>query len=91
VSAGSRDAGPPRKGDWLEVNEVSDGYVIYDSVLDRVHHLNRTAALVFELCTGENDAATIAGVIASAYDLDEPPEAEVAACVERLRREGLLR
>ncbi|MGH9028848.1 MAG: hypothetical protein ACRDV4_04455, partial [Acidimicrobiales bacterium] len=50
---------PRARGD-LDVNEVPDGLVIYDEKTDRVHYLNLTAALVFCLCTGENDEPTIA-------------------------------
>ena len=40
------------RADGLDVNEVPDGYVIYQTDADRVHYLNKTAAIVFELCDG---------------------------------------
>jgi PqqD family protein of HPr-rel-A system len=83
------DDRPIRNAD-VEVNEVSDGYVVYDAGRDRVHYLNRTATLVLEFCTGENTAEEIVAVLQNAYDLPEPPEAETKACLEQLRAEGLI-
>jgi hypothetical protein len=84
------DAVRPRRGEGLEIDQAADGYVVYDRSLDRVHYLNHTAVIVLELCTGENDLAAIAAFLAAAYELPEPPAAVVDACLERLRREGLV-
>ena len=80
----------PSKVDDFELSEVDGGYVVYHPTLDRVHYLNHTAALVLELCTGENDAAEIVERMQRAYDLPEPPEEEIGECLERLRDEGLV-
>lgn len=80
---------PVRNKD-VEVNEVADGYVVYDGARDRVHYLNRTATLVLEFCNGENTADDIVAILQQAYDLPEPPEAETEACLEQLRTEGLI-
>jgi hypothetical protein len=45
------------RAEGLDVDEVSDGYVIYQTGSDRVHYLNKTAAIVFELCDGAASAA----------------------------------
>jgi hypothetical protein len=55
-----------------------------------VHYLNHTATIVLELCNGENSAGEIAALLQSAYDLPQPPDAEVAACLQQLTGEGLL-
>ena len=44
----------------LRVNFVGDGYIVHHPARDRMHSLNHTAAIVLELCTGENDASDIA-------------------------------
>jgi hypothetical protein len=80
----------PRIVDGLEITMVADGSVVYDPGRDRVHYLNQTAALVLELCTGENDAAAMARALDIAYDLGEPPAAETLACLEQLAAEGLI-
>ena len=74
----------------LEITIVADGSVVFDSRRDRVHYLNRTAAVVLELCTGENDTETMVRTLQLAYQLDEPPETETLACLEQLSREGLI-
>jgi hypothetical protein len=84
------DASFPRKADALEVNEVVDGYVVYQHDRDRVHYLNRTAVIVLELCTGHNDAAAITSFVQQAFELSEPPEEEIEACLAQLRREQLV-
>lgn len=81
----------PRRADAIEVSEVSDGLVVYQADPDRVHYLNATAAVVFELCTGNNTEAEIADLVGSAYGLDEPPRREVASCLDHLQLEGIVR
>lgn len=80
----------PRQVDDLEVNFVGDGYVVYHRRQRRMHSLNNTAALVFELCTGENDEHDIAQLLQRAYDLKVAPEAEVRECLASLSNEHLI-
>jgi hypothetical protein len=74
----------PRKADALEVNEADDGLVVYDPVHDMVHHLNPSASMIFDLCDGTRDAQSIAAVLAEAYDLDVPPQADAMAGLKEL-------
>ena len=75
----------------LEVNEVPDGYIIYQSVRDRVHYLNKTAAVVFEFCDGNLDAEAIVARVAQAFELADPARsAEIADCLGSLIKEGLV-
>ena len=55
----------PRQADGLDITEVDDGLVVFEPTNRRVHHLNVTATLVFELCTGENDLDEIVNVMPS--------------------------
>lgn len=80
----------PAKTGQFEVDEVDDGYLVYDRAGERVHYLNHTAALVLELCTGDNDEAEIARIMQTAYDLPRPPAEEIGQCLGRLRSEGLI-
>lgn len=64
--------------------------VIYDPGRDRVHYLNHTVVLLLELCNGEITAAELPALVQAAYDLPEPPMAEVAGCLEKLSEEGLV-
>jgi len=74
----------------LEINAVTDGYIVYQPDRDRVHYLNQTAALLFELCNGRNAEAELPELVRLTYDLSVPPVEEVVACLETLRREGLI-
>jgi hypothetical protein len=80
----------PVRCEGLEAHEVEDGLVVYHAATDRVHYLNPTAAVVFELCTGDHTEPEIVALIGESWRLIEPPAAEVRACLEQLRAEGLL-
>ncbi len=80
----------PKTAEGLEINQVADGYVVYQKSKDRVHYLNQTATVVLELCNGKNDADKIASLLRSAYGLAGDPAEEVANCLAQLRREGLI-
>ena len=80
----------PRPADGIEINQVEDGYVIYDPARDRVHYLNHTAVLLLELCNGELAARELPALLQEAYGLTEPPTTEVAECLEKLFEEGLV-
>lgn len=82
----------PTQRDDLEVNESADGLIVYDPQRDRVHHLNATASLVFELCTGANADTEVESLVAAAFpDADAAAVAdEVRRCLVTLRDEGLI-
>jgi len=80
----------PRTVDAIEINEVADGYVIYDPNQDRVHYLNHTAGVILELCNGRVSAGELPALVQAAYDLLDPPVNEVAGCVEKLIEERLI-
>jgi len=80
----------PRRAGELVVEFVGDGYLVYDPAHDRMHSLNHSAALVLELCTGENDVAEITRLVAVAYELSTPPDIEIRACLESLAVEHLV-
>jgi len=74
----------------LEVNQVPDGYVIYQSDRERVHFLNSSAAAIFELCDCEHTVAEIANILQIAFDLEALPSDELKTSVESLLAEGLI-
>lgn len=83
-------AAQPCRIDGLEVTPAANGFSIFDASRDRVHYLNHTAAIILELCSGENSVEDIAAYLQDAYALPEPPLAEVASYVARLSEEGLI-
>lgn len=86
------DATPDRpvRAPGLEVTELAEGLVVYQSAPERVHHLNATAAYVFELSTGERTVAEIAEEMRAAFGLSATPSDAVAACLGELREKGLV-
>ena len=80
----------PAQTTGLDVTEVEDGLVVFVPATRRVHHLNVTATLVFELCTGDNDEAAIARLVQSAFGLDQPPSDEVATLLASFTAEQML-
>lgn len=80
----------PQRAAGLDVHEVDDGFVVYQDSTDRVHYLNPTASVVFELCTGEHSEAEIGELVRLAWGLPEPPTEEIRTCLEQLRAEGVV-
>lgn len=74
----------PTTADGLDVHAAKDGLVVYVSGTDMVHHLNRTAGVIFGLCDGTRDAAAIAAELAALFGLDEPPLDETVSCLSDL-------
>jgi len=89
-------AGPARGGgmlvhsDGIEISPVADGYVVYHPGRDRVHHLNPTAALVLELCTGGNTATDIGAALRAVFGPGKPVDSQIGPCIDQLLSEGLI-
>jgi hypothetical protein len=78
------------RADGLDVNEVPDGYIIYQSAADRVHYLNKTAAIVFELCDGGREADEIVDRLNHMFELERTGDGDIHACIQSLLKEGLI-
>ncbi len=74
----------------IDVNQVEDGYVIYQHDKDRVHYLNHTAVVLLELCTGKNEIDTIAKIFQEIFSLPETSEQEVTDCLQSLLDEEII-
>ncbi len=81
----------PRKASALEVHLIDDQVVVFETGTDRVHCLNPTAALVFELCDGSRPVAAIVDTVRDAYKLSENPVDAVNTCLADLRTAGIIR
>jgi hypothetical protein len=88
--AGLVGGGVLARSDGIEISPVEDGYVVFDPGQDRVHHLNPTAALVLELCTGGNTAADIGAALRAVFQPGEPIEGQIGSCIDQLLSEGLI-
>jgi hypothetical protein len=74
----------------LEVHEVPDGYIVYQQERDRVHYLNKTAAIIFEFCDGKHESDDIVARVAKAFELDPSAHDEIRAGLDSLVKEGLV-
>jgi coenzyme PQQ synthesis protein D (PqqD) len=74
----------------LDVHEVPDGYIVYQNERDRVHYLNKTAAIIFEFCDGTHDAEDVISRVAKAFELGPSAHDEIRAGLDSLCREGLV-
>jgi hypothetical protein len=81
----------PKSRDELAVVEIGDELVVYDPIVDRVHHLNPSAALVFGLCDGTATMKETAGELAEVSGQPaEEIEQQVRKLVRGFRRSDLL-
>ena len=80
----------PQRSSELEINEATDGFLVYQRDRDRLHFLNPTAMLVLDSCDGSLRACELPELIASAFNLAAPPVSDIETCVTDLLREGLL-
>ena len=74
---------PRRRTGLLEL-DFGDGMILYDSESSMVHHLNPSAAIVWQLCKGSSSVDDLVRDIADEFDR---PPVEVMADVGRLVRE----
>lgn len=80
----------PKRADSLEVFPADEGYVVYEEEKDRVHYLNPVAALIYELCDGDNSAENIMELVQQCFGLVNTPAAEVTTALEQMKNEGLI-
>jgi coenzyme PQQ synthesis protein D (PqqD) len=74
----------PKTREDLDVVELGDEAVVYDGRSGRLHHLNATAWLVFQLYDGSATIKQTAEDLAGAFDL---PAGEVERRVRAVHRE----
>jgi PqqD family protein of HPr-rel-A system len=81
----------PRARADLTVVDIDGEAVAYDPVARDLHHLNHSAALVFELCDGRTTIAEMTGAISEAYEMDPRDlEKQIRPLLRQLRQVGLL-
>ncbi len=73
-----------------EVSHMPDGFVVYQAATEKVHYLNPTAAMIYELCGTKLTVADIVAYVQKTFALPEPPQSEVAECIGSLVAEGLI-
>jgi hypothetical protein len=86
-----RSKSPKRIDGLIEVPDANGGIVLYKSDREEVHYLNSTAALVLELCTGENSTSEIARLLRDTYGLKNIPQKDVDRIVRQMSELRLVR
>jgi Glycosyl transferases group 1/Coenzyme PQQ synthesis protein D (PqqD) len=81
----------PQHAEHLDVTQTEDGLVVFEPTRNKVHHLNTSAAVIFDLIDGTNDEPTIAAAVQALFKLDETPTSDVASTLQRFRAERLVR
>jgi len=79
-----------RAVEGIEVNQVPDGAMVYQNERERVHFLNPTALVVYELCGMNKSVGEIEAFVTEAFGLASSPSESVRACLTSLLDEGLV-
>ncbi len=94
---GSRAAGPVDGRRWhsrkgVHYRALVDGGILYDEEEGQVHHLNATAALVWEACQQGADLPELVSRVRVVYDVAAPQaEQDVTSVLKQLESSGVLR
>jgi Coenzyme PQQ synthesis protein D (PqqD) len=80
----------PQRAEGIELEQAAEGFMAHQPEHGRVHYLNHTAAIIFELCDGQTTEEAIAHTLQELYELGDPPLAEVRTCLESLRAGQLV-
>ena len=80
-----------RARDDITAIELDGEGVVYDARNGNLHHLNRTAWLVFSLCDGTGTARELSADIAEVFRTDPAQvESQVRSLLRTLKREELV-
>jgi hypothetical protein len=81
---------PNARQDKLLLQEIGDELVVYDQERHHIHHLNRTAAVVWRHCDGQTSVAEIARLLQN--ELNVPVDEEVVwLALDRLEKVHLMK
>ncbi len=81
---------PTKCADVLDL-DMEDGLVLFNRGSSLVHHLNPSAALVWQLCDGEGSVEQISSDIADEYELDRGVvQEQVGSLVGEFEALGLI-
>lgn len=89
IREASKPAGP-RHAAPLEISETEDGLVVLNVATRRVHHLNSTASILFELCTGDNSVESINQTMMLLSEELKLPQFDANETLHMFFREGLI-
>jgi hypothetical protein len=85
---------PPKGRSDVLLQEVADGCVLFDPLVEKAFVFNATAALIWSLLDGAHGTDDIVKELAESLAADAPPreqlERDVERAIEEFRGHGLL-
>lgn len=75
----------------MKLVEIKDGLVIYQHEPQRIHRLNRSAAVIYLLCDGIRAIDEITDELQLAFNMENRPHYAVTDCLRQLTEAGLIR
>jgi PqqD family protein of HPr-rel-A system len=86
----SSDYVPEKAADVLEL-DMEDGFILFNHDSSLVHHLNPSAAIIWQLCDGSASVQELADDIATEFKLDRADvRGQVAGVVAEFEALGLV-
>jgi hypothetical protein len=77
--------------DGLDVHEADDGLIVFNQKSDRVHHLNASAGVLFELCSEPVSRRQLVEMFCTLFDLDSlSGERALESTLDQLIKESVL-
>jgi len=73
-----------------QVHETEDGLIVFDPASDRVHHLNFSAAVIYELCGEIRTQSELVKEFATLYELEEAPVDDIKKSIGEMLSTGIL-
>jgi hypothetical protein len=80
----------PIRCEGLEIDEAEDGLIVFDPREDMVHHLNPSAAIIFDLCDGSRDLDEIVALLGEIYELGTLPREDALVGLRGLAERKLI-
>lgn len=81
---------PRKAADVLEL-DMGDGVILYNHDSNLVHHLNPSAAILWQLCDGDASVEQLGREVAEEYGLDTSKvQGEIAGLIAELDALGLV-
>jgi len=78
--------------DDLIIKKMDGETVLYEESADRVHSLNTTATLVWDLCDGKNEMEGMVKEVLARFEVDEATaRSDVENILREFKEKGLLR
>ncbi len=81
----------PVTKECVEIEELDDGCILYDTKKDEVHSLNSTAASVWLCCDGNHAIKEIADVVETCLESERKPILrDIIKIINDFSKKGLL-